>query len=187
MSHLSPESDMIRPRRTRLVGHLVLVILLLACGRESASGAHRPDADLALADTLKSRIAEAYDFTKPGAVDRMIGLYPDSGRVISASGGNLVVSPDSLRAGIATFWENVGRNMQNPKWVWGEVYVSRLGGDAAVLTGTWSIPHIAPDGHPHLIQGAWTAVFRRINGRWLIIAEHLSAPPAGMAPMGVTQ
>jgi hypothetical protein len=67
--------------------------------------------------------------------------------------------------------------MRGPKWVWGNVDVERLGADAAVLTGTWSIPHVAPTELPHTIRGAWTAVFRRIDGKWMIVAEHLSTPP----------
>jgi ketosteroid isomerase-like protein len=134
--------------------------------------------DTALADTLKARIEAAYDFSRPGMVERMNALYPDSGRVLSASGGHVIASADSLRAGIASFWQNVGRNMRDAKWVWGDVFVDRLGDDAAVLTATWSIPHIAPTGHPHVIQGAWTAVFRRIGGKWMIVVEHLSVPPS---------
>ena len=106
----------------------------------------------------------------------MSALYPDTGRVLSASGGQIVSSPDSLRAGIAAFWRNTGQNMREATWVWDSVYLDRLGPDAAVLTSTWSIPHIAPTGRPHVIQGAWTAVFKRIDGQWLIVAEHLSAP-----------
>lgn len=158
-------------RLSSLVASLLLV--LLGCARPPAPTGN----DAALADTLKARIAEAYDFTRPGIVERMQGLYPDTGRVISASGGQLTTSPDSLRAGIADFWRNVGQNMRNPKWVWGDVYVERLGPDAAVLTATWSIPHIAPTNLPHTIRGAWTAVFRRIGGKWLIVTEHLSSPP----------
>ena len=153
----------------------LILLLLGACGRAPPPAGL---SDAALADTLKARIANAYDFSRPGVLERMNGLYPDTGRVISASGGNLIVSPDSLRAGIATFWENVGKNMRDARWVWGNVYVERLGDDAGVLTGSWSIPHIAPAGHSHVIQGAWTAVFRRIGGKWMIVAEHLSAPPS---------
>jgi len=156
------------------------LLLLLGCSRPPApapAGRVGTPNDAALADTLKGRIADAYDFSRPGALERMNALYPDTGRVISASAGHLIVSADSVRAGITTFWENVGRNMSQAKWVWGDVYVDRLADDAAVLTGTWSIPHIAPTGHPHVIQGAWTAVFRRIGGKWLIVAEHLSSPP----------
>ena len=149
-------------------------LLLIGCQTRSAP----PEANAALADTLKARIEQAYDFTRPGALERMTALYPDSGRVLSASGGQLITTGDSLRTGIAAFWENVGKNMRDPKWIWGEVYVDRLGADAAVLTATWSIPHIAPTGSPHTIRGAWTAVFRRIRGQWLIVAEHLSSPPS---------
>lgn len=153
----------------------LLLVVLVAC---TAPPGQSEGNDAALADTLKARIAAAYDFTRPGAVERMNALYPDSGRVISASGGQIVASADSLRAGIAAFWENVGQNMRDPKWVWGDVYVERLSRDAAVLTATWSIPHITPTGRPHVIQGAWTAVFRREKGEWLIVMEHLSAPPS---------
>jgi ketosteroid isomerase-like protein len=152
----------------------LLLVVLVAC---TAPPERSPAGDAALADTLRARIEAAYDFSSPGAVERMNALYPDTGRVISASGGQIVASADSLRAGIAAFWQNAGQNMRDPKWVWGEVYVERLSEDAAVLTATWSIPHIAPTGRPHVIQGAWTAVFRRIGGKWLIVMEHLSAPP----------
>lgn len=163
--------------KTRWISLSLSLSALLGCsgpspGRRTAAG------DSALADTLKARIEAAYDFSRPGVVDRMNALYPDTGRVISASGGQLTASPDSLRAGIASFWENVGRNMRDPKWQWGEVYLDRLSDDAAVLSATWSIPHIAPTGRPHTIRGAWTAVFRRVAGRWLIVTEHLSAPPS---------
>lgn len=152
----------------------LVVTALTACG-----GTPQPDsvADQALADTLKARIETAYDFSRPGVAERMAALYPDSGRVISVSGGQIVSTTDSLRAGIAAFWNNTGQNMRDARWVWGPVFLDRVGVDAAVLTGTWSIPHIAPTGRPHVIQGAWTAVFRRIGGRWLIVTEHLSTPP----------
>ena len=152
----------------------ILLLGLAGCASPAPNSAR---ADAALADTLKARIEAAYDFSRPGVLERMSALYPDSGRVISASGGHVIASADSLRAGIATFWNNVGKNMRNAKWVWGDVYVDRLDRDAAVLTATWSIPHIAPDGSPHTIRGAWTAVFKRISGVWMIVAEHLSSPP----------
>jgi ketosteroid isomerase-like protein len=131
----------------------------------------------ALRDTLMQRIEQAYDFTAADVVDRMSALYPDTGRVISASGGFLTTTADSLRQGLAEFWETAGVNMSDPRWEWGDVHVDRLSADAAVLTGTWSIPHMAPTGEPHTIRGAWTAVFRRIDGAWVIIQEHLSVPP----------
>lgn len=150
---------------------LAAAALAAACG-----GTPRPAAgpDPALADTLTRLIRQAYDFSRPGTVERMTSLYPDTGRVISASGGQVITSADSVRAGIREFWNQVGRNMRGARWVWDSVYVDRLAPDAAVLTGTWSIPHIAPNNQPHVIRGAWTAVFRRLGGRWKIVQEHLS-------------
>jgi hypothetical protein len=35
-------------------------------------------------------------------------------------------------------------------------------------------------GAPHVIGGAWTAVFARRDGRWAIVQEHLSDVPAAV-------
>jgi ketosteroid isomerase-like protein len=151
---------------------LLALVGLAGCGaQERATAAD----DAVLRDTLAALIADAYDFSRPGAVDRMIALYSDRDRVVSASGGQITASADSVRAGILRFWEQAGRNMRDARWEWEEVHVDPLGTDAAVLTATWSIPHIAPDGRPHVLEGAWTAVFRRVGGEWKIVHEHLSA------------
>jgi ketosteroid isomerase-like protein len=105
----------------------------------------------------------------------MAGLYADSGSVGSASGGTMMANRDSIMSGIARCWENVGQNMRNPEWKWGTGYVEERGPGAAVLTASWSIPHVAPNGQPHVISGVWTAAFRRTSGGWRIVQEHLSA------------
>ena len=129
----------------------------------------------ALADTLKAVVSQAYDFSKPGVAKRMNDLFAPSGQVVSSSGGQIVSSRDSIAAGIARFWENVGQNMRDPVWKWGEVFVEPLGSEGATLTASWSIPHTAPNGQPHVIEGAWTAVFKRTDAGWKIVQEHLSA------------
>lgn len=154
----------------------LLIAAALATGAGCLPGEATTQSDAALADTLKARIAAAYTFDRPGAVERMNALYPSTGRVVSASAGHMTTTVDSLRAGIASFWEQAGQNMTDARWEWGPVEVDRLGDDAAVLTGTWSIPHIAPGGQEHIITGAWTAVFRRMAGEWKIVHEHLSVP-----------
>jgi ketosteroid isomerase-like protein len=147
--------------------------VIAACRAADSAGA--PD-DALLADSLASLIAAAYDFETPGTLERMNALYAESRDVVSASAGDIIISADSVRAGITRFWEQAGANMQEARWTWDEVHVKRLGPDAAVLTGLWSLPHIAPDGLPHTIEGAWTAVFERIDGKWKIVHEHLSQP-----------
>jgi ketosteroid isomerase-like protein len=107
-----------------------------------------------------------------------MSLYPDSGRVISASGGRITTTRDSLESGIKAFWQFVGQNMQDPKWIWGKPQVDVLSDNAAVVTATYRIPHRTPAGEPHTVAGAWTAVFARRGGRWMIVQEHLSEIPA---------
>lgn len=132
----------------------------------------------AIADTVRRLIVSAYDFSAPGdPVTRLMSLYPSSGTVISASGGQVSTSRDSLQSGIRAFWDNIGRNMRGPKWTWGPMHVEVLARDAAVLTTTYRVPHLTPRGEPHVIAGAWTAVFQRRGGRWVIVQEHLSDMP----------
>jgi hypothetical protein len=59
-----------------------------------------------------------------------------------------------------------------------------LSPDAAVMTATYRVPHLTPRNQPHVIAGAWTAVFVRRDGRWMIVQEHLSdVPPAAAMSM----
>jgi len=184
----------VRPRGEYL-GHLLSAIMIAAaaagCTTESpgppragvlgVSGVSS-EARRAIGDTVTRLVEEAYDFTRPDPVRRIMALYPDSGPVISASSGRISASRDTLESGIASFWEAMGRNMQQPKWVWGERHIDVLSPTAAVMTATYTIPHTAPSGAAHVVGGAWTAVFQKRDGAWRIIHEHLSAG-ATMPPM----
>jgi ketosteroid isomerase-like protein len=127
--------------------------------------------------TIKAEVVAAYDFSKPNVVERLMALYAPQSRIISASGGHVVTARDSLRLGIEAFWDNVGHNMRNPTVDWTSMYIDVLSPTSAVMTATYRIPHRQPNGLPHVIGGAWTAVFEKMDGRWLIIQEHLSDDP----------
>jgi hypothetical protein len=151
---------------------------MTACARPGGDALGTADR-AAIADTLQRMIVSAYDITKPGdAVARMMSLYPRSGGVISASGGRVSVSRDSLESGIRAFWQYVGSNMRDPKWQWDPMHVDVLSRDAAVVTATYRVPHLTPAGMPHVIAGALTQVFVRRDGRWVVVQEHLSDVPA---------
>lgn len=155
----------------------LLSLILSACtGAERASDI--TDAERgAIADTLTTLMASAYDFTQPNVRERLLSLYPDSGRVVSAAAGRVTTDRAELDSAIGTFWEYVGRNMVGPRWVWDDIEVDVLARDAAVVTASYTIPHHTPAGRPHTIAGAWTAVFVRRDGRWTIVQEHLSDVP----------
>src|ERR1700730_16457118 len=81
---------------------------LVSCARPDGPALTGDQRD-AIADTLRSLIVNAYDLSKPGdAVARLMSLYPPTGTVVSASGGQVSTSRDSLEVGIRAFWDNVG-------------------------------------------------------------------------------
>jgi hypothetical protein len=163
--------------RFRGVVALLPAVLLAACGRaeESLSDANRR----AVADTLEAVVRRAYDLSGPtdGATDRLLSLYPATGRVVSASAGRVMTSRDSLADGIRYFWESTGRNMQGPRWIWEQMIIDVLSPRSAVLTATYRVPHRTPRGTPHELAGAMTLVFAKEGGRWVVIHEHLSDRP----------
>ncbi len=158
---------------------LALALALSAC---ASPPPERSGLTHAQAEEIRSEISDevtkAYDLSRPDIAANMLSLYPDSGRVVSATGGKVITSLDSLRGGIHYFWDNVGRYMQKPTWVWKQMIIDVLSPDAAVMTATYHIPHHTPRGDPHDIGGAWTAVFVRQGQKWVIIQEHLSDLPA---------
>jgi len=151
------------------------LIAVLACSTTSAvSDAERRT----IVDSLTRQVKAAYDITKPNAEERLLSLYPPSGRVVSAAGGQVLTSRDTLAMGIKAFWDNVGANMREPKWVWDQMIFDVLSPTVAVMTAQYHVPHLTPRNLPHTIGGAWTAVFQKRDGRWYIVQEHLSDTPA---------
>jgi hypothetical protein len=168
-------------RKLVTIAATLVLVATVACGRaqpRADEGVVTDAQRAAIADTLERMIEAAYDLSRPGdKVERLMSLYPPSGNVVSASAGIVSTSRDTLQAGIRAFWQNVGRNMREPRWTWGPMHVDVLSPSAAVVTTTYRVPHLTPVGEPHVIAGAWTAVFQRRGGRWVIIQEHLSDIP----------
>ena len=162
-----------------LVGVAVVLAVLATFGSKLGGATSAPPARerAAIAREIEQQFRETYDLSKPDVLPRLLSLYPDSGRVVSATAGQLMTSPDSIADGIRYFWNNVGRNMRGPEWVWDEMLIDVLAPDAAVLTARYRVPHQTPDGRPHVIGGAWTAALVKRAGRWLIVQEHLSDAP----------
>lgn len=130
-----------------------------------------------IAGEVERTLRDAYDLSKPGLTDRMLGLYSGDGRVISANSGRAIASRDTLEQGIRYFWDNVGVNMRNPRWEWERLWVDVLSPTSAVVTATYRVPHLNPRNQPHVIGGAMTMIFQQQNGRWVIVQEHLSDLP----------
>jgi ketosteroid isomerase-like protein len=173
-------------RKPERFGPLAVVGLAIAlaagCGSASTMSAGERQA---IADSISRQVKAAYDLSKPNVEQRLLSLYPPSGRVVSAAAGQVLTSRDSLAMGIKAFWDNVGVNMREPKWIWDQMVIDVLAPNAAVMTARYHIPHLTPRNQPHTLGGAWTAVFEKRDGRWYIVQEHLSdlpsAPDSAMA------
>ncbi|MEO7084680.1 MAG: hypothetical protein ABI442_11565 [Gemmatimonadaceae bacterium] len=156
---------------------LLAALLAIGCSQPCAvSDTERR----AIVDSLTRQVKAAYDLSQPNVPERLLSLYPPSGRIVSASAGEVITSRDTLALGIEAFWENVGVNMRQPKWIWDQMIFDVLSPSAAVMTATYHVPHLTPRNMPHTIGGAWTAVFEKRDGRWYIIQEHLSDLPPTM-------
>jgi len=154
---------------------LLLVALIAACSRPGTVSSNERQA---ITDSLTRQVKAAYDLSKPNVEQRLLSLYPTSGRVVSAAGGQVITSRDTLAMGIHAFWQNVGSNMRDPHWIWDQMIFDVLSPTAAVMTAQYHVPHLTPRNMPHTIAGAWTAVFQKRGNRWYIIQEHLSDLPA---------
>ena len=158
---------------------VLLVVIGLLAGCSAGDGELSPEQRRATASEIDAKVRDAYDLSKPGSEERMIALYADTGRVVSASTGRAIASRDTVIQGIKEFWKYVGSNMKQPKWTWTHTYIDVLSPSAAVFTGTYRVPHITPRGEAHEIAGAMTLVFQKRGAKWGVVQEHLSdAPPA---------
>lgn len=158
---------------------LLVLALAAACVACGTSGDRRvtPERRREVTAQIEREVRDAYDLSRPDVERRLLSLYADTGRLVSAAGGQVLTSRDSLFAGIRYFWENVGSNMRDPRWIWDQMIVDVVAPDVAVMTARYHIPHVNPRGQPHVLGGAWTAVFVERDGKWKIVDEHLSDLP----------
>lgn len=163
-------------RTSSVLIRVVVLFEIAACGISSVELSASQRA--AITKEIETKVRSAYDLSVPGAEQRMLALYVDTGRIVSASGGQVIASRDTLTKGIELFWQNVGVNMRQPKWIWTHMYVDVLSGESAVFTGTYRVPHMTPRGEPHEIAGAMTLVFEKRGEKWGVVQEHLSDLPA---------
>ena len=168
-----------RANSGRMMVALLVAALLAGCA--SGGGELSPEQRRAIASEIDAKVRDAYDLSKPGSEERMIALYADTGRIVSASTGRAIASRDTVIEGIKLFWKYVGANMKQPKWIWTNSYVDVLSPNAAVFTGTYRVPHLTPRGEPHEIAGSMTLVFAKRGPKWGVVQEHLSDAPPAMA------
>lgn len=170
------------PLRDALRRSLVLLApLVVACSAPAPASDVSQAGATAIADTLRALVRDAYDLSKGDVVKRMMSVYPASGRVVSATGGRITTSRDSLQMAITAFWEGVGQHMVQPTWTWGPMEVDVLSSRAAVMSAQYTVPHWTDVGRPHVIGGVWTTTWTRDASGWHVVHEHLSDLPRPVA------
>ncbi len=167
----------IHASRSLAIAASAAVLAAAACSG-STDGTPTAAQRAAIGDSLKHLVTNTYDLSKPNAVARLMSLYPAQGPVISANSGHATTTRGALQNQIETFWRYVGSNMRNPRWEWTSMHIDVLSPSAAVMTATYRIPHLNPHNMPHVIGGAWTAVFVNRGGHWVVVQEHLSDAPS---------
>ncbi|HEY7898046.1 MAG TPA: DUF4440 domain-containing protein [Gemmatimonadaceae bacterium] len=156
---------------------MVLLAAIAALGCSRSTPGVSPLQRVAAERAIRAEVVAAYDFSRPDVPGNLMALYAPTGPIVSASGGRITTSRDSLRAGIEAFWTNVGSNMRDARVEWTAMHIDVLAPTIAVMTATYRIPHKQPNGLPHVIGGAWTAVFVSRGGHWYVVEEHLSDNP----------
>src|SRR5665213_1914623 len=113
---------------------LVAAVAALACSDRAPSV--NVLQRLAAERAIRAEVVAAYDFSRPDVPGNLMALYAPTGPIISASGGRITTSRDSLRAGIDAFWSNVGVNMRDAHVEWTAMHIQVLAPTVAVMTAT---------------------------------------------------
>ncbi len=155
---------------------------LAGCNGASSKGTTLSQADArAIGDSIQAIVKGAYDLSKGDVPTRMLSVYPDSGRVVSATAGRVTSTRALLETSVNAFWDGVGQYMIRPTWTWTNLEVEAIDRNTAMMTAQYTVPHWTDVGAPHVIGGAWTALWQRRGGRWVITHEQLSDMPRASA------
>jgi ketosteroid isomerase-like protein/predicted peptidase len=122
-----------------------------------------------LSDTIEAILAEQIDAWNQGDVDAFMEHYWKSEELTFSSGGKIT-------RGWKTTKENYKKRYPTPERMgqvsFGGIEVTSLGDAAALVLGRWNLQR-----EPSPIGGNFTLVFRRIDGRWVIVHDHTSLTP----------
>lgn len=118
------------------------------------------------AHPIRAVLRDQSDAWNAGDVERFMEYYWKSDRLTFSSGG-------IVTRGWAETLANYRRRYPTPERMgtvrFDAIEVFPLGADAAMVLGEWHLER-----EPDALHGNFTLVFRKIDGRWLIIHDHTS-------------
>ena len=133
----------------------------------------------AIADTVRQQAAALYADENRRSAEVFIQQMSDSD-FHYASTGNLFPTKDSLSRAAR---QRVSALRELTYTLRDSGYVSVLSPDAAVFTGAYDEVAVDSGGKKTTYRDAWTGVYERRNGKWVITHGHFSrAPVADQQP-----
>lgn len=143
-----------------------LVLLLTLClGAVSARAATGADAEVAAATRAWTDAFASHD------ADRIAALYAPEAVFWGTNSAVIRNTPELVRA----YFVNL-KNRPTVRIELDEQNV-RVYGEVAINTGRYSV-HEIKDGQPTVRPLRFSFVYRKVDGRWLIVDHHSSAMPA---------
>jgi hypothetical protein len=156
----------------RRVSMVILVLLATSCTdnrRHEVTDSQRR----AIADTIRQQAAALYADENRRSAEVFIQQMSDSD-FHYASTGNLFPSKDSLSRAAR---QRVSALRELTYTLRDSGYVSVLSPDAAVFTGAYDEVAVDSGGKKTTYRDAWTGVYERRNGKWVITHGHFSRAP----------
>jgi uncharacterized protein (TIGR02246 family) len=154
---------------------LRVVVCLLAAGLIPASAraaaTETPDQMIAAAKALDAEFFRAFN---AGEADAVAATYWRSPEVVSYPPDAMEVRGwDEIKAGFTKAFAS----MSGAKLESTEVHYM-VAGEFVLTWGRWKMMLPGPDGNPVSMEGRYTDVKAKRDGKWVFIQDHASAPMA---------
>ncbi len=144
---------------------LICAVIIQACTPPSPSAMSEQER-AAVAEAVAQRVEGYVDAISTLDLDRMLQFWADTDEFVFAGDGSLTVGYDVYAAQLR---EAIGSTAQVNSIEIREPHIYVLSSDAAAysMEFEWSMTSVAGD--TTRSRGAWTYVFKRLDGEWKVV------------------
>jgi len=144
---------------------LVCVVIVQACAPASPDAMNEQE-KAAVAEAVGQRVEWYVNAIRTLDLDRMLQFWADTDGFVFAGDGSLTIGYDAyaaqLRDAIGSTVQVNSIEIRNP-----QVYVLSRDAAAYSMAFEWSMTSVAGD--TMRARGAWTYVFKRLDGEWKVV------------------
>ncbi|MCP4189998.1 MAG: DUF4440 domain-containing protein [Planctomycetaceae bacterium] len=153
-----------------LIGICILwAINLVSITRLVAAEKNPGDWSMELKSVITEVLTKQSKAWNAGDLGRFMESYWNSNQLTFSSGGKTLRGWEETKLRYETRYPTPAKM---GRLSFGDLEMFSLGDDSAYVLGRWSLRRQAGD-----LEGNFTLVFRKINGRWLIVHDHSSLLP----------